>query len=98
MTVLKNIKNLASDSMIYGLAGIATRVMGVVLTPLYTRVYSPEDYGVFGLVNNAYSLIALVLVSVYCLQFRRIHTIHSSPSFFIACFCGHCGRYQSIKI
>jgi len=62
MTVVKNIKNLASDSMIYGLAGIATRVMGVVLTPLYTRVYSPEDYGVFGLVNNAYSLIALVLI------------------------------------
>tara|TARA_R110002020_G_scaffold47937_2_gene136984 strand:+ start:25266 stop:26732 length:1467 start_codon:yes stop_codon:yes gene_type:complete len=62
MTVIKNIKNLASDSMIYGLAGIATRVMGVVLTPLYTRVYSPEDYGVFGLVNNAYSLIALVLI------------------------------------
>ncbi|WP_339868288.1 polysaccharide biosynthesis C-terminal domain-containing protein [uncultured Algoriphagus sp.] len=53
---------MASDSMIYGLAGIATRVMGVVLTPLYTRVYSPEDYGVFGLVNNAYSLIALVLI------------------------------------
>jgi O-antigen/teichoic acid export membrane protein len=62
MTVLKNIKNLASDSMIYGLAGIATRVMGVVLTPLYTRVYTPEDYGVFGLVNNAYSLLALVLI------------------------------------
>ena len=62
MTVIKNIKNLASDSMIYGLAGIATRVMGVVLTPLYTRVYSPEDYGVFGLVNNAYSLIALLLI------------------------------------
>ncbi|MEB2779630.1 polysaccharide biosynthesis C-terminal domain-containing protein [Algoriphagus sp. C2-6-M1] len=62
MTVIKNIKNLASDSMIYGLAGIATRVMGVILTPLYTRVYSPEDYGVFGLVNNAYSLIALLLI------------------------------------
>lgn len=62
MTVVKNIKNLASDSMIYGLAGIATRVMGVVLTPLYTRVYTPEDYGIFGLVNNAYSLIALILI------------------------------------
>ncbi|MDR7130530.1 O-antigen/teichoic acid export membrane protein [Algoriphagus sp. 4150] len=62
MTVLKNIKNLASDSMIYGLAGIATRVMGVLLTPLYTRVYTPDDYGVFGLVNNAYSLIALLLI------------------------------------
>lgn len=62
MTVIKNLKNLASDSLIYGLAGIATRVMGVVLTPLYTRVYAPEDYGVFGLVNNAYSLIALVLI------------------------------------
>lgn len=62
MTVLQNIKNLASDSLIYGIAGIATRLMGVLLTPLYTRVYTPEDYGVFGVVNNAYSLIALLMI------------------------------------
>lgn len=62
MTVFQNLKNLASDSMIYGLAGVATRVMGVVLTPLYTRVYAPEDYGVFGLISNAYSLIAIILI------------------------------------
>lgn len=62
MSVLKNLKNLASDSLIYGVAGIATRVMGVILTPLYTRVYLPEDYGVFGLINNAYSLIAIILI------------------------------------
>lgn len=62
MTVIQNIKNLASDSLIYGIAGIATRLMGVLLTPLYTRVYTPEDYGVFGVVNNAYSLIALLMI------------------------------------
>lgn len=62
MTVFQNIKNLASDSLIYGLAGIATRLMGVLLTPLYTRVYTPEDYGVFGVINNAYSLIALLMI------------------------------------
>lgn len=62
MTVIQNIKNLASDSLIYGVAGIATRLMGVLLTPLYTRVYTPEDYGVFGVINNAYSLIALLMI------------------------------------
>lgn len=62
MTIIQNIKNLASDSLIYGVAGIATRLMGVLLTPLYTRVYSPEDYGVFGVINNAYSLIALLMI------------------------------------
>ena len=62
MTVIQNIKNLASDSLIYGVAGIATRFMGVLLTPLYTRVYTPEDYGVFGVINNAYSLIALLMI------------------------------------
>ncbi|PZX57775.1 O-antigen/teichoic acid export membrane protein [Algoriphagus ratkowskyi] len=62
MSVLKNLKNLASDSLIYGLSGILTRFIGVFLTPIYTRVYTPDDYGVIGVLTNAFILITIFLV------------------------------------
>ena len=62
MGSLKNLKSLASDSVIYGMAGVLTRFLGVLLTPLYTRVYHPEDYGIFGILNNGYALITIVLI------------------------------------
>lgn len=62
MSITKSIKNLASDSLIYGLSGILTRFIGVFLTPIYTRVYSPDDYGVIGILTNTYLLISIILV------------------------------------
>jgi O-antigen/teichoic acid export membrane protein len=48
--------------MIYGLSGILTRFIGVFLTPIYTRVYTPDDYGVIGVLTNAFILITIFLV------------------------------------
>nr|WP_255502093.1 polysaccharide biosynthesis C-terminal domain-containing protein [Algoriphagus sp. AK58] len=48
--------------MIYGLSGILTKFISVFLTPIYTRVYSPEDYGVIGILTNAYFLVSIILV------------------------------------
>lgn len=62
MSKAKSIKALASDSVIYGLSGVISRFIGVFLTPLYTRVYSPDDYGIMGVLNNGYTLVTLVLV------------------------------------
>lgn len=62
MSVLRNLKSLASDSLVYGVAGVITRFLGILLTPLYTRVYDPEDYGIFGLINNGYALITIILI------------------------------------
>lgn len=36
--------------------------MYVVLVPIYTRIFSPEDYGVLSLVTNATSLVAIFVV------------------------------------
>jgi O-antigen/teichoic acid export membrane protein len=39
------IKLLAKHSAVYGAGGIASRVIAVLLLPLYTRYLSPADYG-----------------------------------------------------
>ncbi|MBA3986707.1 MAG: oligosaccharide flippase family protein [Flavobacteriales bacterium] len=62
MSVKVNLKILASDSLIYGFSGILSRFIGVFLTPIYTRVYSPDDYGIIGILGNGFILISILLV------------------------------------
>nr|WP_245588202.1 oligosaccharide flippase family protein [Algoriphagus terrigena] len=48
--------------MIYGLSGVLSRFISVFLTPIYTRIYTPEDYGVISILTNGYLLVSIVLV------------------------------------
>src|SRR5262245_57121155 len=57
--MLKYLRQLASDSLIYGLSGTITRFITVFLVPLYTRVLTPNDYGVMSLVRNSTALVAM---------------------------------------
>ncbi len=42
---------LAKGSLVYGTGSILQRFMGLLLLPLFTRVLSPEDYGIVTLVS-----------------------------------------------
>jgi len=61
MALSAQIKRLVRHSAIYGLGGIVSRILGVLLLPLYTRYLRPSDYGAIE------TLIALsaVLVTVF---------------------------------
>jgi O-antigen/teichoic acid export membrane protein len=50
------LKRLAKHSVIYGLGGLVSRILAVLLLPLYTRYLSPSDYG------KVETLIALTTV------------------------------------
>jgi O-antigen/teichoic acid export membrane protein len=39
------LKRLGKHSVIYGLGGLVSRILAVLLLPLYTRYLSPSDYG-----------------------------------------------------
>jgi O-antigen/teichoic acid export membrane protein len=56
------LKSLFNDSIIYGISGVLSRFVGIFLTPLYTRVYLPSDYGIMGMLNNGYALVTIILV------------------------------------
>jgi O-antigen/teichoic acid export membrane protein len=57
-----HLKKLASESVIYGLSGVLSKFLYVVLVPIYTRIFSPEDYGVLSLITNMMSLVAIFVV------------------------------------
>ena len=48
---LRRIKELTKDSMVYGLGALGTRLVGIVLIPIYTRYLIKEDYGILALVT-----------------------------------------------
>lgn len=55
------IKAALKDSLIYGLASVLSRGLAIFLLPLYTRVLSPSDYGVYDLLITLGALANLVV-------------------------------------
>lgn len=60
--MLKQLKQLGSDSLIYGVSGILTRMIGIFLIPIYTRLFVPKDYGIINLINTTFFLLGLLVV------------------------------------
>ena len=58
----KLIKQLAGESIVYGLSGIINRFISVFLVPLYTRILLPSDYGVLNLVNTTFYFVSIFVV------------------------------------
>ncbi|MFN7116832.1 MAG: lipopolysaccharide biosynthesis protein [Saprospiraceae bacterium] len=54
------LKKLAGETAIYGISSILSRLLNwVVLTPYFTRIFAPQEYGV---VSELYAWIALLLI------------------------------------
>lgn len=57
---MNQFKRLAGQTIIYGFGTVAPRVLNfLLLTPLYTRIFNKEDYGVF---TELYAYIVFLLV------------------------------------
>jgi O-antigen/teichoic acid export membrane protein len=54
---------LAKGSLIYGIGGMLQRFMGLLLLPFFTRVLTPQDYGVVALV----SLVSVAMSGLFTL-------------------------------
>ena len=48
-------------SFVYGLTGITSTVASVLLVPIYTRVLTPEDYGVIAILRTLTSILIILL-------------------------------------
>jgi O-antigen/teichoic acid export membrane protein len=62
MALRVELKRLGKHSAIYGLGGLVSRILAVLLLPLYTRYLSPSDYG------KVETLIALTTVAGIALR------------------------------
>ena len=45
MAKLSALKSLAGDSLIYGVAGVISRFINILLVPVYTRIFAPPSQG-----------------------------------------------------
>ena len=60
--MIRDLRRLAKHSAIYGLGGLVSRILAILLLPLYTSYLEPEDYG------RVETLIALTAVLVTVLR------------------------------
>src|SRR5438067_892800 len=56
------IRQLFSESVIYGLSRVAIKLVNIFIVPLYTRFFSPEEYGLLGLITNGIFLFTILLI------------------------------------
>src|SRR5579864_3954769 len=55
------LKRLARHSAIYGIGGLVSRILAVVLLPLFTHYLPPSSYGRVEIVTAATAVLAIVL-------------------------------------
>ncbi|PCH97837.1 MAG: polysaccharide biosynthesis protein [Bacteroidetes bacterium] len=56
---MNTLKKLAGQTAIYGLSSVIGRILNYLLVPLYTRVFSTEQYGV---VTEMYAYVAFLII------------------------------------
>lgn len=61
MPLLPRLARLSKDSLIYGVGGAAARYTGLLLLPIYTRVFRPGEYGVLESVLNLSALLIAIV-------------------------------------
>ncbi len=50
-------KFLLKDSVLYGVVGMLSRLMGIFLVPVIARVFAPEEYGVVDNIRIVYEIV-----------------------------------------
>jgi O-antigen/teichoic acid export membrane protein len=64
--LLNNLKSTVKNSIIYSLGNITTKIIGLVLLPIYTKHLTVTDYGILGIVEiTSQLLIAVFGLSLY---------------------------------
>ena len=60
--MLKNIKKTLSHSVIYSFGNFATKLIGVILLPLYTKHITVSEYGILGILEITIMILTQVLI------------------------------------
>ncbi len=65
--MLKNIKHLVKNALIYGLGNTSAKIVGFILLPIYTKHLTVSDYGVLGIIE----ITTQIIISVFSLSLYR---------------------------
>ena len=53
------IKELLKSVVVYGLASAISKFVGLFLVPVYTRIFTPEQYGIIDLIQTVTGIVAI---------------------------------------
>lgn len=59
--ILERLIGLAKDSLVYGLTSAAAGFVGLLLLPIYTRVFLPAEYGIIALITATTQVLVLIV-------------------------------------
>ena len=59
---MSRLKQLGKDSIIYGIGGVFAKGLSFFLLPVYTRIFSPADYGTIEMLTVISSFLASIMV------------------------------------
>ena len=62
--MLQNVKQSIKHTSIYGTGTIASKLIGIILLPLYTEHISIDDFGVYGLFEIILQLLAVFALGI----------------------------------
>jgi O-antigen/teichoic acid export membrane protein len=60
--LLTRLAHVSKDAAVYGVAGALSRFSGLILLPLYTNLFTKEEYGIFQSVTNLGALLLAITV------------------------------------
>ncbi|MBL7086408.1 MAG: hypothetical protein ISS28_04850, partial [Candidatus Cloacimonetes bacterium] len=60
--MLNKIKNTLKHSAIYSIGNIATKLIGIILLPLYTKHITVSEYGILGILEITIMILSQVLI------------------------------------
>lgn len=70
---MKPLRELLKHSSIYAIGQILTRLVSVLLLPLYTNCLSPADFGVVGILDTTAAILALMIGGGMVAAVTRFH-------------------------
>jgi len=73
--MLNKIKNILKHSAIYSLGNIATKLIGIVLLPLYTKHITVSEYGILGILEITIMILTQVFILGQSQAFLRFHDL-----------------------
>jgi len=73
ISLMKPLSELLKHSSIYAVGQILTRLVSVLLLPLYTNCLSPADYGVVGILDTTAAILALMIGGGMVAAVTRFH-------------------------
>jgi O-antigen/teichoic acid export membrane protein len=80
-SLFSQLLELSRHSLIYGIGGLVSRFLAVIMLPLYTSYVSPNDYGRIEILMSAMAIAVVVLRGGANFGFMRFYFVEKEPDY-----------------